>query len=284
MAEIFRSLVRLASSQLVTLLALEVGLGLGTGEVRRQIRNPVLGRTLLVALLGVPMLAILVAVTLPVGPVVRGVIVLMAVSPGAPMLMNRSQASGNVALAAALVVALTIAAVVFLPVELFVLNRVFPWRLHASTPALLENVGPKLVLPLVFGAMLHRLWPKAADRFARVVQALFYAALLVTVVGALAVSWREIVNMGPWAWLAMLIVTTGAVLMGDAFGGRDPRDRATAAYAVVLGNPAVAISVVAVSYPSLHAVPIIIAYAVLRAVFVLPYAVLAHRRLASGRT
>ena len=188
------------------------------------------------------MLAILVAATLPLGPVARGVIVLMAVSPGAPMLMNKSQASGNVALAAALAVGLTVAAVVFLPVELFVLNRLFPWRLHASTPALLENVVPKLILPLVVGALLHRVWPKAADKLAPVVRTLFHAALLVAVVGALAVSWREILHMGPWAWLAMLIVTLGAVLMGDAFGGRDPRDRATAAYAVVLGNPAVAMS------------------------------------------
>ncbi len=284
MAEIFRSLVRLASSQLVTLLALEVGLGLGTGEVWREIRNPVLGRTLLVALVGVPMLAILVAATLPVDPVARGVIVLMAISPGAPMLMNRSQASGNVALAAALAVALTVAAVVFLPVEVLVLNRLFPWRLHASTPALLENVVPKLILPLVLGALLHRVWPKRADTLAPIVRALFHVALLVAVIGALAVSWREILRLDPWAWLAMIVVTLGAVLMGDAFGGRDPRDRATAAYAVVLGNPAVAISVVVVSYPSLHAVPIIIAYAVLRAVFVLPYAVLAHRRLASSGT
>ena len=276
--------MHLATSQLVALLALEVGLGLGSGDLWREIRNPVLGRTLLVALVGMPMLAILVAAALPLGPVARGVIVLMAVSPGAPMLMNRSQASGNVALAAALAVALTVAAVVFLPVELFVLNRLFPWRLHASTPALLENVVPKLILPLVVGTMLRRLWPKGAAKLAPIVRALFHAAFLVAVVGALAMSWREILHMGPWAWIAMLIVTVGAVLMGDALGGRDPRDRATAAYAVVLGNPAVAISVAAVSYPELHVVPLIIAYAVLRAVFVLPYAVLAHRRLASSRS
>jgi BASS family bile acid:Na+ symporter len=282
MLDLIRSFVRLASSQLVTLLALEVGLALRIGDLRRKVRMSVLGRTLLVALLGVPMLAILVAATLPVGPVVRGVIVLMAISPGAPMLMNRAQASGNVALAVALAVTLMLAAVVFLPVELFVLNRLFPWQLHASTPSLLRSLAPKLILPLALGATLRRVWPKGADAIGPVVRILFRAALLIAVVGALAVSWREVVGMSPWAWLAMLLVTLGAALLGDAFGGRDPRDRATAAYAVVLSNPAIAMSVAVVSYPTLHAVPIILAYAVLRAVFVLPYALVAHRRLATS--
>jgi BASS family bile acid:Na+ symporter len=265
------------------LLALEVGLALGTGDLRRQLHNPVLGRTLLVGLLGVPMLAILVAVTLPLGPVARGALVLLSVAPGAPILMHKAQASGNVALAAALAIALTLAALVFVPVELFVLNRLFRSQFVSSIPALLDNLVPKLILPLALGATMRRRWPKAARAIDPLVRALFRIALVVAVVGALAVSWREVLRMTPWAWLAMLLVTLGAAWLGDAFGGRDPRDRATAAYAVVLGNPAIAMSVATVSYPALHAVPIIVAYALLRAVFVLPYAVIAQRRLATGR-
>jgi BASS family bile acid:Na+ symporter len=281
MIEILRSLVRLASSKLVVLLALEVGLALGTGDLRRQLHNPVLGRTLLVALLGVPMLAVLVAVTLPLGPVARGALVLLSVAPGAPMLMHKAQASGNVALAAALAIALTLAALVFVPVELLVLNRLFRSQFVASIPALLDSLVPKLILPLALGVTVRRLWPEGARAIDPAVRALFYVALLFAVAGALASSWREVLRMTPWAWLAMLIVTLGAVWLGDAFGGRDPRDRATAAYAVVLGNPAIAMSVAAVSYPALHAVPVIVAYALLRAVFVLPYAAVAQRRLAT---
>jgi BASS family bile acid:Na+ symporter len=271
--------VQLAASQLVVLLALDVGLALRSADLQREVGNPVLWRTLVVALLGVPMLAILVATTLPLGPVERGVLVLMSVSPGAPMLMNRTRASGNLALATALAVMLTLTAVAFVPVELSVLNRIFPWRLHASTPLLLEKFVPKLLIPLALGAALRRAWPRGADTLEPLARAIFHIALLITAAGALAMSWREVVRMSPWAWLAMLLVTLGAALLGDAFGGRDPRDRATAAYAVVLGNPALAMSVMAVSYPEFHAVPLIIAYALLRAVFVLPYAVMAQRRL-----
>ena len=282
MHEIIRSIVALALSQLVTLLALDMGLSLHRGDLQREIRNPVLYRTLLVALLGVPMLAILVASILPLGPVARGVIVLMAVSPGAPMLMNRARSSGKVALAVALSVALTLAALVFVPVELYVLNRLFPWRLQASTPALLHSLLPKLLLPLALGLIVRRSWPKVADAVEPFVRKLFGLAFVIAIIGALAISWRELLGMSPWTWLAMLLVTLGAALLGDVFGGgREPRERATAAYAVVLGNPAIAISVAALSYPALHAVPIIVAYTVLRAVFVLPYAVVSRRRLGS---
>jgi BASS family bile acid:Na+ symporter len=277
---IIHSIVALASSQLVSLLALDMGLSLRWDDLRREIGNPVLGRVLFVALVGVPVLAILVATTMPLAPTARGVIVLMAISPGAPMLMSRSQKSGNAALAVALAVALTLAAPVFVPVEVAVLNRLFPWRLQASSSALLYGLVPKLLLPLALGVIARRVWRGGAVAIEPFVRKLFHLAFLIVVVGALAISWREIVRMSPWAWLAMLLVTLGAALFGDAVGGRDPRNRATAAYAVVLGNPAIAMTVAALSYPWLHAVPIIVAYAVLRAIFILPYAVVSSRRLA----
>ena len=86
MHEIVPTLVKLAAALMVPLLALDVGLSVRAGELRRELANPVLWRILLVALVGVPALAILVATLLPLGPVARGVIVLMAVSPGAPLL------------------------------------------------------------------------------------------------------------------------------------------------------------------------------------------------------
>ena len=203
----------------------------------------------------------------------------MAVSPGAPMLMNKARTTGNLALAVTLAVVLTLAALLFLPVELFVLNRLFPVQLHASIATLLRKLLPKLLLPLVLGFVVRRAWPKAADAIEPFVRRLFQVAFAVALVGALAMSWREVLHMSPWAWLAMLLVTLGAALLGDVFGGRDPRDRATAAYAVVLGNPVIAISVALASFPALHAVPIIVAYTVLARGLRAPVCGVSQRRL-----
>ena len=280
MHEIVRTLVKLAASLMVPLLALDVGLSVRVGELRKEFRNPVLWRILLVALVGVPALAILIAAILPLGPVARGVIVLMAVSPGAPLMIQKGRSQGRLPLAVAAAVALTLAAVVTLPIELLVLNRMFPLRLHASVPALVSTILPKLIIPLVLGAALQRLWPKGADLLAPVVRVLFYASLVLVAIAALAATWHELWRITPWVWLAMLMVTLGAAALGDFVGGgRDPHDRATAAYAVVLGNPAVAIQVAALSYPSLKLAPVILAYVVLRAILVLPYAVVSRRRL-----
>lgn len=279
MHEIIHAIVALAASQLVTLLSFDMGLSLRWGDLRKEVTNPVLWRALVAAVLGVPLLAILVAATLPLGPPARGVIVLMAVSPGAPMLMNRAKKSGNLALAVTLALVLTLAAPVSVPVEIAVLNRLFPVDLHASSAELLRRLLPKLLLPLVLGFVVRGAWPASANGMEPYVRRLFQLALLIAAIGALAASFYVVVHMSPWAWLAMLLVTMGAVLLGETIGGREPRDRATAAYAIVLGNPAIAMTVVALSYPQLRAVPVIVTYAVLRAVLVLPYAVLSSRRL-----
>jgi len=164
MHEIARTVVTLASSQLVTLLALDVGLALRIQDVRHEVKDPVLWRTLLVALVAVPMLAILIATLLPLGPIARGVLVLMSVSPGAPLMINKARSgSGNVTLAVAVAVALTLAALVTLPIELFVLNALFPLHLRASVSTLIWTLIPRLIIPLAVGAGVRHLWPKGAE-------------------------------------------------------------------------------------------------------------------------
>jgi predicted Na+-dependent transporter len=277
--EIVQTLVKLAASLMVPLLALDVGLAVRAGQLRQELVNPVLWRIVLIALVAVPALAILIAAILPLGPVARGVIVLMAVSPGAPLMIEKGRSQGRLPLAVAAAVVLTLAAIVTLPVELLVLNRMFPLQLHASVPALMSNILPKLLIPLVLGAALRATWPRGADMLAPVVRVLFYMSLALVAIAALAAMWHHLGRLTPWVWLAMLLVTLGSAALGDFFGGREPHEKTTAAYAVVLGNPAVAMQVAAFSYPSLKLAPVILAYVVLRAILVLPYAVVARRRL-----
>jgi hypothetical protein len=68
MEEAVQTLVKLAASVLVPLLALDVGLSVRARELRQELTSPVLWRILLIALVAVPALAILVAATLPLGP------------------------------------------------------------------------------------------------------------------------------------------------------------------------------------------------------------------------
>jgi bile acid:Na+ symporter, BASS family len=275
--DILRTVVIIASSQLVTLLALDVGLLLRVEDLRRQIKNLVLWRTLLIALVAVPMLAVLVALVLPLGPITRGALVLMSVSPGAPLMINKARGQcGNLALAATITVALTLAALVTMPVELRVLNRLFPLHLQASVPALLRILVPSLLIPLAVGVAARLVSSKGADVLERVVRVVFLLALVLVAIAALATAWHQIGRIGPFGWLAMILVTLGATVLGDLVGGRDPRNRKTAAYAVVLGNPAVAIQVATDIYPSLKALPVIVAYVVLRAIIVLPYALVSR--------
>ncbi len=166
------------------------------------------------------MLAILIATLLPLGPIARGVLVLMSVSPGAPLMINKARSgSGNVTLAVAVAVALTLAALVTLPIELFVLNALFPLHLRASVSTLIWTLIPRLIIPLAVGAGVRHLWPKGADVLGRVVRVLFLMVLALVAISALAVTWPVLGRIGPWGWLAMVLVTAGAAALGELVGG-----------------------------------------------------------------
>jgi len=208
--EIIHAVVALASSQLVTLLSFDMGLSLGRGDLRREVRNPVLWRALVAALLGVPLLAILVAATLPLGPGARGVIVLMAISPGAPMLMPKAHKSGNVALAVTLALVLTLASLVSVPVEVAVLNRLFPVALHASSAELLRRLVPALLVPLVLGFVVRSAWPAAANAIEPFARRLFQLALLVVAIAAVAMSWHVVAQTPEY--LVAQVASEGATM------------------------------------------------------------------------
>ncbi len=252
MPETVLTLVKLAAALLVPCLAADVGLSVRAGELRAEMRNPVLWRILpRRARLAAWMLAILVAAALPLGPVARGVIVLMAVSPGAPLLIQKGRSQGRQSLAVAAAVVLTLAAIVTLPIELLILNRMFPLRLHASVPALVSNILPKLLIPLVVGAALRRTWPKGADVLAPVVRVLFYVAARASwPLPHWPATWQQLGALHPWVWLAMLAVTLGAAALVDFFGGRENRTIGRRPPMPSFRNPAVAIQVAAFSYPS----------------------------------
>jgi predicted Na+-dependent transporter len=204
----------------------------------------------------------------------------MAVCPGAPLIAYNTRArQGNLPLAVLLTVALSMAAVVFAPLALEVLNAFFPWELHASPGALVRALALSFWLPLAVGTAVRALWPRAAAKLGPIANRLFAITLAIVVVAALVTGWQELAHASVWAWIAMPVVTLGDVVLGDVAGGKDPRDRLTIAYAVVLGNPAIALAVARTSYPELRLGPIIIAYVLVRALLLLPYRFVCTRRL-----
>jgi BASS family bile acid:Na+ symporter len=270
---------------LVALMALDIGLSTSIHHLRKELGRPALWRGLLVALLIVPALAVGVAKALPLSPVGRGVLVLMAVSPGAPRLMTRvRERGGNVPLACVLASGLAVACVAAVPLELAALNAIFPVALRVEPFMLMRALLPGLLLPLALGIAALAARPAAAAKLEPALRRIVRTGTLLLMLAVLVAGGRWLGEVRPSAWVAMVVVTLGAATIGHADGGPDPRDRHTVACAVVFGNPAVALLVARTSYPELELAPAIACYVILRTLAMVPYDVVLRRSRSGGGT
>jgi bile acid:Na+ symporter, BASS family len=279
MAELLKIIASGLVPTLVPLLAFDAGLSTTVRDLRREMASPSLWRALAVALIGSPALAMVVAKLVPLSPLGQSVVVLMGISPGAPLLMNAARSRGKYApLAVALAVALSFAAVFSVPLSLLVANRVFPFSFYVSARAIAGILVPSLWIPLAIGLALRHLSRSAAQRIEPIVRGLF--AIVLTVFGLIAVAMtgRHLADLSGWAWGSMIVITLGNALFGALATRHDAADRTTIALAVVLGNPAIALLVARTSDPGTEVAPFVVLYALVRAVLLIPYRLAARRR------
>jgi BASS family bile acid:Na+ symporter len=276
--EILHDVIWVSVHSFLILMMLALGLSIDHRDLWRSLRRPLIGRGLLVALIAVPLLAIAVVAALPLGPYARGVILLMAVCPGCPLLLLpvRRQ-EGNMSDALALSLVLTLAAIVFLPLSLAVLRGLFPVEFHVTALGTLGKVAPPIVIPLTVGLAVRAIAPKLAARIAPITIWLFKAALLVLLVVVLLKGLPLLEGLTMWDLVAMLLVTTGAAVIGQLAAGAHPADRSLLATTAVYGNPMMVLFVAHVSYPQIAIMPVVVLYVILRAVALLPYKQWARR-------
>jgi len=270
--EVVRLIIQLGVVSFLPLMMLALGLSLDYREIWRCMRHPVIWRGLLVGAIAVPLLAIVVVALLPLRPMASGIILLMAFAPGCPIIVVRvRRQKGNTAAALALTLVLTAAAIVMLPLALVLLRAFFPFEFHTSALGVLGKVAPSLLIPLALGLGARSRAPKLAAKLASVVVWAFKAVFAVLVVTILVIGIPHLARLTVWAVLAMLLVTTGAAVIGEVAGGKRAEDRALLATAAIYGNPAIALYVAQTSYPALEIAPLIALYVLLRLVAQIPF-------------
>jgi len=260
------------AGQLVFLLMFATGLVLDWKQLRQRVhRGPFWGGCA-VALFAVPLLAFVVATLVPIGPRARGLLLIMAASPGLPMAVRTARRQqSDVPLALALAVTLSLAAIVMLPLWLVAVGAAFDFDLYARPRSLLLAVATAVIVPLGLGVAVRRMLPNLAPRLYRLVDIVFKVAFAIVGVAVLVTYAPVLGLINVWVVLAMLLVIGGSALLGHLAGGPQPEDRVIVAIAASFGNPMLALHVVQVSYPELQLAPLIFAYLVLRALALAPY-------------
>ena len=228
---------------------LSLGLLLGREHLAAATqRRTVLAAILFSVVVPVPALAVLAVKLFGLkGPVAAG-IVLMAISPGAPVALRRAiDAGGHPEFAPALHVAIVLAAVVTVPVSVTIMDAIFSVHAVLSPLDVARQVFVAQLLPLGIGAGLRRWRPSAAawlaPRLARVSNLL----LLALGVLCLIVLGPAIMRIGWVPTIVGVSVTVCALLIGAAFGGRDPSVRSSAAIGAAMRNPGLALLIATVN-------------------------------------
>ncbi|HUH94911.1 MAG TPA: hypothetical protein VL742_17420 [Casimicrobiaceae bacterium] len=262
----------------------DLGLGIVLREFRWVWRHPgSIVKGLFSVLIAVPAIALAVTRVFDLSRSVEIGIVLMAISPGAPVALRRSlDAGGHRSFAPALQILLAVLAVVSMPLTIAVLNAFYAGKATIAPGELARQVFVAQLLPLSLGMLTRRFVPERATSWLGPKLARFANILLIALTILVLVDvWGTVVDAGPKIALAIAIVTVLALAVGHWLGGPDPGTRTAVAISSAMRNPGLALLVIALNGapPAMSAT--VLAYLVVSAFIVIAY-VLWRRRAVPG--
>jgi bile acid:Na+ symporter, BASS family len=274
-------IVKLLIANLVIALMLSTGLAAKPRGLAEIWRRPALYvRALLVLELGVPLLAMLIVSALALPPIATGIILVMAICPGAPFIPTATRAKGESisVVGLNLLVIASVLAPLSIPAWIAILDRVYLAELQITPAQVFGRVLLVVFVPLVAGMAIRHLLPRAAAVLARALHHVF----LVSLVGALAalayLGAPVFLEVPPIVLLGVVLVVLGSAAMGVWAAVPQPRATHTVAVAAVLGNPGLALAIIAASFPGVRAGALIAAYLILRKLVLLPIEIWIKRR------
>jgi BASS family bile acid:Na+ symporter len=250
-----------------------LGLILGREQIDAALqRRVVLAAVIFAVLVPVPALAVLAVKVFSLKGAVAAGIVLMAISPGAPVALRRAlDAGGHREFAPALHLAIVLLAVFTVPATVVVLDWIFAADFSVTPLHIGRQVFFAQLLPISLGATLRAWRPAIAARIEPGIARVGNALLLVVALLALA-NLPGIIGATGWMpTVAGVTMTLCALLVGQTFAGADSAVRPAAALAAGMRNPGLALVIATLNRAPPGVAAAIIGYTLGMAVVVIGY-------------
>lgn len=267
-------LLSIAAATTIFVVMFDLGLAIVVGDLRCVVQRPALMlRGLFSALVAVPALAWLVARIADLPRAAEVGIMLMAIAPGAPIALRRSlDAGGHASYAPALQIALTAIAAVSMPLSIAALNEFYGGRATIAPQEVARQVFLAQLLPLGLGMLARSLFPEPAVRIRHRLHRAAGAMLIALLALVLIDIWEVVIGAAPRVMLAIVAVTILALAVGHSMGGPEPATRTATAISAATRNPALALLVATLNNAPPPVIATILAYLLIAAATVLPYA------------
>ncbi len=255
-------LIKLAVAASIPLLVAGMGMRVTFAEAtsffHHVLRPP---RSLVRAVLAmnfvVPIMAAAVALAFDLKPPVKVAIVAMSISPVPPILPGKQlKFGGRASYVYGLLVAVSLAAILFVPLSVQVLGWMLHREFHMGFGAIIMVVGRTILVPLCIGLAIGGLAPAAAARIGpwmvRLGNLLLIAALLPLIIALSKGMWLLV---GNGTIVAITVVVGIAIAAGHWIGGPDEYDRTALGIVSAMRHPGVALTIGVANFPDDKLVP-----------------------------
>lgn len=272
--EALQTLIPLVFTVSLAMLIVAIGLDSDLADLTSVIRHPArLARAVLAVNVAVPLAAVVVVQFLPIGPIARAGILLMAVSPVPPLAPGRGLKLGaQKSYAYGVYAALILLAIVILPAAVALLGRIYGVEVALPPADVFRNVATTVVLPLAVGLLVRRLAPEFAAAAIAPLRIVAMLLLVLALVPMLIGIWPALMDLvGNGTLLAMALVTSIALAVGHLLGGPELEDRAALAMTAATRHPGLAMMIVAVNQGDKRIVAAIIGFLLVGLVTSVPY-------------
>lgn len=199
----------------------------------------------------VPVVATIVALLFELSLPVKVALLAMAVAPIPPLLPGKQlKLGGHSGYVFGLLVAVSLAAIVLVPLGVDLLGRLFDRDTRIGPGQVAQLVGMTILAPLLAGLVVRQLVPEVAAHAAPWVSrvgTILLVAGLVPILMKVAPAIPSLVGNGSVLAIAFVIVV--AIAIGHVLGGPDPDERTTLAVASAMRHPGIALAIATQNFP-----------------------------------
>lgn len=257
----------------------DLGLAIVPGEFRWVAQRPgLMLKGVFSVLVAVPAVAWVVARALELPRAADIGIVLMALSPGAPVALRRSLAAGgHQSFAPALQIAVTVLAVISMPLSIAALNEYYGGRAIIAPQEVARQVFIAQLLPLSLGMLASYFLPTQTAWLEPSLRRVGSVLLVILLALALIDIWEVVLGAGLRVTMAIVIITMLALAVGHLLGGPDRGTRTATAISSAARNPGLALLVATLNAAPPAITAAVLAYFVVAAITIVPYAIWRRR-------
>jgi BASS family bile acid:Na+ symporter len=269
------SLIPLVVKVSILLTVFALGLQVSIEDVLSLLRRPsLLLRSLLAMNVVMPLLAVGLAAAFKFHPAVEIALVALALSPVPPVLPKKElKAGGSSSYGFGLLVIAGLFAIVFVPLALEVVGRVFSVPVHLSPGQVAQIILLTVLAPLGLGLLVKSVAPTLAERIAKPISLVATVLLVAGVLPILFTKWPAMASLiGNGTLAAIVVFILVGLATGHLLGGPDPADRTVLALSTASRHPGVALAIASANFPEQKLVlPAVLLYLITGAILSIPY-------------